>query len=1070
MSPSTKTGKGFSSFSVIVVFAALMLMGVSVLPLIDLQLEPSRSLPSLTVSFTWPNASARVIEQKVTTRLEGMFSSVRGIREMNSVSYRGRGTIELSFKKHTNPDAIRFEIASLIRRVYPDLPDQVSYPELSMSTEGRNIRPVLTYNLNASASPYYIQSYAENNIAPRLSSIKGIKEIRVYGAVPYEWEIRFDVELIHTLGITAGEIEESIHSFFRKDFIGTGSVKFPDQDYEKELPVSIHTGMAGEPEWDKIPVKKIDSRIIYLTDLAKVRYREQLPNFYYRINGLNTIYMVVYPEKEVNNLSLAADVKSGIETIKKNLPPGYSILLSYDATEYIAKEIRKIALRTLFSMVILLTFVLLISRQFRYLLLIFVSLIANLIIACIFYYLFKIEIHLYSLAGITVSFGIIIDNSIVMIDHILHSRNKKVFLAILAATLTTIGALSILFFLKEEQRVNLTDFALVVMVNLTVSLLIALFFIPALMDKIRLHALSGVRSIRRKRRIIRITGAYERSVLFGKKYKWLFILLLVFGFGIPLYLLPDHIEKEGFWSRFYNNTLGSNWYQENARPIVEKITGGTLRLFSEHVYDRSFYSSPQRTTLYIRGQMPEGSTVHQLNEAISKMENQISRYDEVEMFQTSVTGYRNSSIVVYFKPEYEDGAFPYRLKEELTSKAVNFGGLDWSIYGVGRGFSNALYSDFRNSRITLEGYNYDQLYQYAELLRKKLLENPRIQVADITGSGEWMVTSLHEYFIGFNLEQFGLYNIPLTSYYGYLNDRMFHRSLAKVFHNGEAQPVTLVSDNAGVFTTWDLNNNPVQIGKTPFKSESLSNINKQRTGNNIYKYNQQYRLVVAYDFIGVGQLAQRVMERHVDEMNALLPLGYKAEIQGYGGWYAGDEKQYYLLFLVILIIYFICSILLESFLQPFAIIGMIPVSFIGVFLTFYLLDFNFDQGGFASFILLSGIVVNSGLYIINDYNNFRRKADSPGEPGAAGSNSPGDLESPGEYQNLKLYLKAFNHKIIPVFLTVVSTILGLVPFVWAGQNEVFWFAFAAGAMGGLVFSFIAVIGYLPLFMKLNVAS
>ncbi len=1059
MSPSLKTGKGFSSFSVIVVFAALMLIGISVLPVIDLQLEPSRSLPSLTVSFNWPEASARVIEQEVTTRLEGLFSSVRGISEMNSVSYRGHGTVELSFKKHVNLDAVRFEIATCIRRCYPDLPDQVSYPELSMSTEGRNIRPVLIYNLNASASPYYIQNYAENNIVPRLSRIKGIKEVSVYGAVPYEWEIRFDVNLIQTLGIGANEIAESINSFFREEFIGSASFEIPDGDYEKEINLFLQTGRSGELPWDKIPVKKIDDRILYLTDLAKVRYKEQPPHSYYRINGLNTINMVIYPEKEVNNLSLAADVKSGIETIKENLPSGYSILLSYDATKYISKEIRKIALRTLFSMVILLSFVLLISRNFRYLFLIFISLIANLIIACIFYYLFKIEIHLYSLAGITVSFGIIIDNSIVMIDHIRHSRNIRVFLAILAATLTTIGALSILFSLKEEQRVNLTDFALVVMVNLSVSLVIALFFIPALMDKIRLHAVSGGASVRRKRRIVRITGIYERSILFGKKLNWLFILLLIFGFGVPLYLLPDKIESENTWARFYNSTLGSTWYQENARPIVEKITGGTLRLFSEHVYDRSFYSSPQRTTLYVRGQMPEGSTVQQLNEAIGKMENQISRYNEVEMFQTSVTGYRNSSITIYFKPDYEEGSFPYFLKEELTSKAINFGGLDWSIYGVGRGFSNALYSGYRNSRITLEGYNYDQLYRYAELLRNRLLGNPRIQVADITGSGGWNVTSLHEYFIGFDLEQFGLHEIPLTSYYSYLNDQMFHRSLNKVFHQGEAQPVTLVSGNAGIFNTWDLINNPVRFGNSSFKSENLSSVSRQRTGNDIYKYNQQYRLVVAYDFIGVGPLAQRVMETHTEEMNQLLPLGYKAEIQGWGGWYTRDKKQYYLLFLVILIIYFICSILLESFVQPLAIIGMIPVSFIGVFLTFYLFDFNFDQGGFASFILLSGIVVNSGLYIINDYNNFCRT-----------ENSPGDFKSPGEYQNLRLYLKAFNHKIIPVFLTVVSTILGLVPFVWAGQNEVFWFAFAVGAMGGLVFSFVAVFGYLPLFMKLNVAN
>jgi predicted RND superfamily exporter protein len=75
--------------------------------------------------------------------------------------------------------------------------------------------------------------------------------------------------------------------------------------------------------------------------------------------------------------------------------------------------------------------------------------------------------------------------------------------------------------------------------------------------------------------------------------------------------------------------------------------------------------------------------------------------------------------------------------------------------------------------------------------------------------------------------------------------------------------------------------------------------------------------------------------------------------------------------------------------------------------------------------------VNAGLYIINDYNNFCR--------------------AKGIKNSLPIYLKAFNHKIIPIFLTIISTVLGLVPFVWSGQKEVFWFAFAAGAMGDLFF-------------------
>jgi multidrug efflux pump subunit AcrB len=266
-----------------------------------------------------------------------------------------------------------------------------------------------------------------------------------------------------------------------------------------------------------------------------------------------------------------------------------------------------------------------------------------------------------------------------------------------------------------------------------------------------------------------------------------------------------------------------------------------------------------------------------------------------------------------------------------------------------------------------------------------------------------------------------------------------------VYASNELQPVSLVSDSYGVYNVWDLNNRPVSIGEKQFKLSSLAKVAKQKSGNDIYKTNQQYQLVVAYDFIGPEPLSKLVREQHEKELSQILPLGYSVRQYEWGGWDKKDKKQYLLILLVIVIIYFICSILLESLVQPFAIIFMIPISFIGVFLTFYLFDFNFDQGGFASFILLCGIVVNAGLYIINDYNNFCR--------------------AKGVRDNLRVYLKAFNHKIIPIFLTIISTVLGLVPFVWSGQNEVFWFAFAAGAMGGLIFSVTAILFYLPLFIR-----
>jgi multidrug efflux pump subunit AcrB len=147
----------------------------------------------------------------------------------------------------------------------------------------------------------------------------------------------------------------------------------------------------------------------------------------------------------------------------------------------------------------------------------------------------------------------------------------------------------------------------------------------------------------------------------------------------------------------------------------------------------------------------------------------------------------------------------------------------------------------------------------------------------------------------------------------------------------------------------------------------------------------------------------------------------------------------------VLIIYFICAILLESFKQPFVVISLIPFSFIGVFITFQVFNITADEGVFAAMILLCGIVVNATLYILNDYNSLRRRKPALPEKVA--------------------YIKAFNGKIIPIFLTKLATIVGLIPFLLTGKDERFWFALAAGTIGGLMFSMIGLLIYQPIMLK-----
>jgi multidrug efflux pump subunit AcrB len=1040
-----------SSFTILTCFICLCIIGASMIPLLSIQLNPSKSSPTLNVSFVWYDVSAKVIEQEVTSKLEGVFNTVKGIKEISSTTDKESGSIDIEFKKDIDLDAVRFEIANLIRQTYSELPEGVSYPSLSTSGANENNSPILAYSINANESPYLIKNYAQNNILPKLSTIKGVNKVFVYGADPFDWVIKYDSDKLLQLSISVIDIERAIGEYFQQQQLGNGNLIYKDNRGMLEISMILTHKLDKQIDWENIPIKKIGNRIIYLKNIATVQFKEAPMQAYFRINGKNAVNMVVYAEKESNTIDVANDVKEAISNLKNEIKQEYSFKLTNDSTQYIVEELQKIQEKMLFSVLILFILIFIISRSLKYIFVLLLSIVINLLIAIIFYYLFKVELQLYSFAGITISFGIIIDNCIIMIDHLKNKGDKKVFLAILATTLTTIGALLSTFLLQESQQANLRDFTLVIAINIGVSLFVALYFVPALLEKMKLNNKRKQFSIQKKRRVLKLTKLYQTLIAtFNRhRFKWIFFVALVFGFGLPLHLLPKNLEGDGLMAKTYNKTVGTEWFYNEIKPSLEKIVGGTFRLFTENVYENSYYTDPERTTLRVTGSMPEGCTIEHLNEVIIKMENYIGSFDEVEMFETQIRSYNNSNIAIYFKKDKEFGGFPFQLKSLLESKAISLGGLDWSVSGVGQGFSNALNSDYKSNRIELEGYNYDKLYSFAELLKSQLIENSssRIKEVDITSGGYLDNSNSQEYYLDFNNEKMTLAAVSQTSLYDYLNKQTHSGDVTSFVHENELQKVKLVSDQYQKINVWDLKNVPIVIRNNQYKLNQMANIEKKNIGNSISKFNQQYHLTVEYNFIGTEPLAKKVREDNIKELESKLPIGYRVFEKSYGEWDKKDKQQYYFILVVILIIFFICSILLESLKQPFAIISMIPISFIGVFLTFYLFDFNFDQGGYASFILLCGISVNAALYILNDYNNLKKQYPLR--------------------NNQRLYFKAFNYKIIPVLLTITSTLAGLIPFVWEGQNEAFWFSFAAGSIGGLLFSIIGIFIYLPVFIVKN---
>ena len=637
-------GNGISPFSVLLLMAVAAVVGLAAAGSLKVQYSPSVPERSITVSFSYPGASAYIVEAEVTSVIEGALSNVASRQSVSSQSWEGGGRVSLDFGKRTDMAAARFEVASTIRNLYTSLPSGVSYPDLSLNVSGGRSRTALSYDIRSSLSTKQISDFIEDRMITPLSAVEGVEWVNLSGVTPYEWVVEFDSDKVRLYGISADDISSAFRTAFAENIAGM-------TQYDGKT-CSVRLRTLRPEDFGDIPVCKASGRMIYIRDIARCSYQESEPDYYFRLNGLNTVNLSIGISREANLLAVTKDVKDCMSSLEKCYPAGMSSSLGYDSSEYISGELHKIYFRTLICLLLLLGFVFIANRSWKYMLVIAITIAVNILVAAAVYHLVGLRIHVYTLAGITVSLGIIIDSSIIMTDHWSRYRNRGAFTALLCAILTTVAALLVILLLPDRERANLTDFAFVIAINLAVSLLVAYLFVPALLDYIRLDVHTGRTPARRLRRIVRWNRRYEGYIRRGLRHRWAYLVALVLAFGIPTVLLPDKAgsdrEEQKWYEKVYNHLFGSGFYADN-RTVIDKVLGTSFAMFHEAMDRSDFYREPSRQVLSIRAGMPEGCSVSQLDEVVSDMENYIAQYaDMIEYFTTQIYSHADASIAVYF--------------------------------------------------------------------------------------------------------------------------------------------------------------------------------------------------------------------------------------------------------------------------------------------------------------------------------------------------------------------------------------------------------------------------------------
>ncbi|WP_026956506.1 efflux RND transporter permease subunit [Algoriphagus vanfongensis] len=1025
-------------FRVLVGFVVLAIMGIAVIPMLSVDLNPRDREPVLTISYAVPQSSPEIVEKLATSPLEGAFSQLSELKKINSVSNYNAGNITLQFDKKADMEMKKFEVSSLIRQIHPQLDPKVSFPLVYQSAQQRDDRktPILTYSMNGPFAAFEIKKIAEDFIKPSLTRYEEVEEVSVNGATDLQLFITFDIQKLQAFGLSRGELSSRISQAFGRSF--PGSVL---DSQGKTLFVQVDRSLEDMSQLENLKVAQVNSQDVLLRDVAKLTLEEAEAQSYFRINGNNSVTISVFNRDGVNKVLLAKDLKAAVESSKSLLPAGFEITLENDDTEFLEKELDKIYQRSGLSVLILIVFIFLINRNLKYLSILFLGIVINLSLCAIILYFLKVDIHLYSLAGLTISFGLIVDNAIIMIDHLHKHKNRRVFLALLAASLTTIAALMIVFFLPEEDRKNLTEFSIVVSVMLGISLLIALFFTPAFYEVLFKESVKKGRKLsipQLRKRAINL-HRYERGISWTARYRKTFVTFLVLLFGLPIFYLPANWEGQ----EWYNKTVGNTFYQEEIRPYVDQALGGSFRMFVRGVFEKSSYREATKTRLYVNCRLPFGNTLDQMDFIMREFEAYLKDVEGIEQFETYVTSGQRGSIVITFEEAYEKSALPYQLKGKLSVKSTDWSGAQWNVYGVGQGFYTGSGGEgLMSYRVTMKGYNFDELERQANILAEKLLKHKRIQEVNTNERLGWGDPKTEEFVLRLDQNQIAL---GKTNQYEIITTML---DLSKP--QGMSGLLTLEDQNYGMvireansqnFSRFDLEQKGLVGGNNRiYKISDFGELKKETTTNSLHKEDRQYIRSVAFEYMGSGKFGNEYLEEVLEEMKLIMPIGYTADKQTWSFSYDKAKRQYSLIAFLIVGIFMICAVLFENLKQPVYIIAIIPISFIGLFLIFSLFDFYFDQGGYAAFVMLGGLAVNAGIFIINDLNN----------------------RSQGAYN--RNVLKSVAGKAIPILLTILSTCFGLIPFIMEGQNEVFWFSLAIGTIGGLVFSMVGVFWVLPVFL------
>lgn len=999
----------------------LVVLGFIAFTSLGLDFFPDIEFPTVSVVTTYSGASSEDIENTITRPLEQIINTISRVKEVNSMTTEGASVIMVEFEWGTNLDFGAQDIRDQIGLYRNFIPEEASDPLVVKFNIGQ--MPIIFGGITADRPSLELKELIEDEVAPRLERIDGVAAAQVFSMDTREILVAVDKAALESLNVSFDQILMAL----RMENLNLPAGRVTERHSEYLLRTLGEFQSLADIR-NTIIASTQTGQPVYLTDVAEVRDTLKDTRLISRTQGEKAVFYFISKRSGANTVTTAQAVNRELERIKPTLPPDVTFYPFMDQAEMIQRVIRRTGNNALVGGILAIFFIFVFLRNWRPTVTIALAIPLSVITTFIAFYLAGYTINLLTLGGLALGIGMLVDNSVVVIENIFRHMEEgekreeaakkgasEVGMAITASTLTTIAVFFPMVFAQGITGRLTRGLALAIAFSLLASLFVALTIVPmvaSVLFKANNRQDAGGRN-RRKIQFEKFRDFYRRILQWTLQHR-----ALVLGGTLGLLVLSFAIV-----------------------PFL-----GT-----------EFMPAMDQEMIMLQVKMPVGTSLEETNRVVTMVERLMAQEPEVVNVSVQVgsqaeenpadmaggmstTGSHEGLLWVGLKPLRERNLSDVEVMEKIRRKLPKLKDVKFESLDLGQAMMGGATAPVE---IKIFGKEIDILKQVGDNIVERIRDVEGLR--DVTHS---LAEGKPEYHINIDREKASRMGLKVSQVGNVIQTASLGKVATRYREGNEEIDIRVRFEEKFRDNLEDIRSIPIM---TPLNTMiSLGEVAAITLGEGpirINRENQARVITVTGNIVGrdLGSVVKDIRGRIAD-IESGLPAGYFTE---FGGQFEQMQEAFVIMAaafaLATLLVYMIMASQFESFRHPFVIMFTIPLSIIGVIVALLVSGRPVSLPVLIGFIILGGIAVNNGIVMVDYINQLKKRGVDKKEA----------------------ILQACAVRLRPVLITAFTTILGMMPMaISISEGAEMRAPMAVTVVGGLMATTLLTLFVIPIIYSL----